>query len=120
MAVTYRVLVGIDYPTGRCEAGEETSALPPKSIKWLLEDGLIQPSDEPLREFVVPAAVVVTEVTSPDPDAPAKPVRGKASSATLSAAEQQVAPTADPTPIDVEAAAEPALKPAAASDAPKE
>jgi len=42
----YRVLVGIDYPPDkRAEAGTLVSDLPEKSAKWLLEQGLIEPSD---------------------------------------------------------------------------
>lgn len=43
---SYRALTGLDYPPDRrIEAGEIASDLPPKSIKWLLEQGLIEPTD---------------------------------------------------------------------------
>ena len=39
----YRAVVGIDYPPNkRVEAGEIASDLPGDSIKWLLEQGLIE------------------------------------------------------------------------------
>ena len=42
----YRVLVGIDYPPNkRAEIGEVVSDLPGDSIKWLLEQGLIESAD---------------------------------------------------------------------------
>ena len=104
MAMMYRALVGIDYPGGRVEAGDETDALPPKAAKWLSDDGLIQPASEPVGEPLPVTAVVVTEVSSPDPDGPAKPSRqSKAASA-------PEAPVVD----------EPAPTPPAAPDAPEE
>lgn len=58
---TYRVLTGINFPATaaalkkakagkaldpeemtRVEAGEKTDAIPAESVKWLLEDGLIE------------------------------------------------------------------------------
>lgn len=42
----YRATVGIDYPPNkRVEAGEIVSDLPGDSIKWLLEQGLIESPD---------------------------------------------------------------------------
>ena len=40
----YKVNVGIDYPKGRAEAGSivDGSDLPPQSIKWLTEQGIIE------------------------------------------------------------------------------
>lgn len=56
----YRVLVGIDYPPDkRAESGTIVSDIPEKSAKWLLEQGLIEPSDgkakkiEPVIEPVI-------------------------------------------------------------------
>lgn len=41
----YRVLVGLDYPPDRrVEAGHIVDDLPGKSVKWLLEQGLIEPA----------------------------------------------------------------------------
>lgn len=62
MAVAYRALVGVDYPGGRCEAGDESDALPAKSVKWLLEQGLIERVDagapsELLRLFTLVSVV---------------------------------------------------------------
>jgi hypothetical protein len=43
---SYRVLVGLDYPPGkRAEAGDVVSDLPEKSIKWLLSQNKIEPTD---------------------------------------------------------------------------
>lgn len=43
----YRATVGIDYPPNkRVEAGEVVSDLPGESIKWLLEQGLIESPDK--------------------------------------------------------------------------
>jgi hypothetical protein len=42
----YRVTTGLDYPPNkRAEAGDVVSDLPPKSIKWLREQGLIEQVD---------------------------------------------------------------------------
>lgn len=42
----YRTIVGIDYPPDkRAEANTLVSDIPEKSAKWLLEQGLIEPSD---------------------------------------------------------------------------
>jgi hypothetical protein len=42
----YRAVVGIDYPPNkRVEAGEVVSDLPGDSIKWLLEQNLIETLD---------------------------------------------------------------------------
>jgi hypothetical protein len=41
----YRVLVGLDYPPDRrAEPGDVVDDLPGKSIKWLTEQGLIEPA----------------------------------------------------------------------------
>jgi len=43
----YRVLVGLDYPPDRrAEPGDVVEDLPGKSIKWLSEQGLIEPADK--------------------------------------------------------------------------
>lgn len=43
----YRVLVGLDYPPDRrAEAGDVVEDLPGKSIKWLTEQGLIEPVEK--------------------------------------------------------------------------
>lgn len=43
----YRAMVGIDYPPNkRVEAGEIVSDLPGDSIKWLLEQNLIESLDK--------------------------------------------------------------------------
>lgn len=44
-ATKYRALVGLDYPPGkRAEAGEVVTDLPDKSIKWLVQQNLIEPA----------------------------------------------------------------------------
>lgn len=41
----YRALVGLSYPPDRrVEAGQIVDDLPGKSVKWLLEQGLIEPA----------------------------------------------------------------------------
>jgi hypothetical protein len=46
-AVKYRVLVGLDYPPDkRAEAGDVVTDLPKPSLKWLLDQGLIEPVTE--------------------------------------------------------------------------
>lgn len=43
----YRVLVGLDYPPDRrAETGDVVDDLPGKSIKWLTEQGLIEPAEK--------------------------------------------------------------------------
>jgi hypothetical protein len=47
-AVKYRALVGLSYPPDRrAEAGDVVDDLPAKSIKWLLEQDLIEPVGKP-------------------------------------------------------------------------
>lgn len=41
----YRTVVGLDTPTKRIEAGEVTSDIPEKDVKWLLSFGYIQTLD---------------------------------------------------------------------------
>lgn len=41
----YRVLTGLNYPPNRrAEPGDVVDDLPGKSVKWLLESGLIEPT----------------------------------------------------------------------------
>jgi hypothetical protein len=61
----YKVLQGISYPPNkRAEVGAVVEDLPPKSIKWLREQGIIEPLDpkakdpEPIQEAVVVDAIV--------------------------------------------------------------
>lgn len=43
-ATKYRALVGLDYPPGkRAEPGDVVSDLPDKSVKWLVNQKLIEP-----------------------------------------------------------------------------
>jgi len=42
----YRVLQGIDYPPNkRAEAGEIVTDLPPQSVKWLLDSGIVEDAE---------------------------------------------------------------------------
>ena len=62
----YRVLQGIDFPPDRrVEAGEVVDDLPPKAIKWLREQGLIELEDaNSTDEFSSAKNVVVLEKTA--------------------------------------------------------
>jgi chromosome segregation and condensation protein ScpB len=45
---TYRVLAGISYPPNkRAEIGDVVDDLPSRSIKWLLEAGVVEQVDTP-------------------------------------------------------------------------
>lgn len=65
----YKILQGIDYPPDkRAEVGDIVEDLPPRSIKWLREQNLIEAVDsktkdpDPVVEFEpTPAAVDATE-----------------------------------------------------------
>ncbi len=40
---TYKVLIGIDYPPNkRAEIGDVVSDIPAKSVKWLLDQGIVE------------------------------------------------------------------------------
>lgn len=61
---SYRVLVGLDYPPDRrAEPGDVVDDLPGKSIKWLTDQGLIEPADRASK----PAAVKPAEKAAPKP-----------------------------------------------------
>lgn len=47
MPDTYLALVGLSFYGQRVEAGELTGELPADSVGWLLEQGCIEPADEP-------------------------------------------------------------------------
>lgn len=71
MAVVYRALVGIDYPGGRVEAGDTTDGIPAKSVKWLAEQGLIEPvTGKPGKAPRTGAAVDPDVDTTPATNAP--------------------------------------------------
>ena len=64
----YRAVVGIDYPPNkRAEAGDVVTDLPGDSIKWLLEQGLIESTDgkktTKVEEVVAPVVEEVKEET---------------------------------------------------------
>lgn len=51
----YRVLQGIDYPPNkRAEVGEVVTDLPPQSVKWLLESGVIEDTSKPVKKVETP------------------------------------------------------------------
>lgn len=61
----YRAVVGIDYPPNkRAEAGEIVSDLPGDSIKWLLEQNLIEALDKKATSKQTP---VVEEIVIKEP-----------------------------------------------------
>jgi len=44
VAAQYRVIVGVDYPPDRrAEPGDVVDDLPGKSIKWLVDQGIVEP-----------------------------------------------------------------------------
>ena len=55
---TYKALTGLDYgkPSKRVEAGELVSDLPAGSVKWLLEQNLIELADGKTTAKVVAPA----------------------------------------------------------------
>jgi len=50
----YRVLVGVDYAGKRAEPGEIVSDLPPKSVGWLTEQGIVEKADGKPTEAPAP------------------------------------------------------------------
>lgn len=47
---TYKVLVGIDYSGKRVEPGALVSDLPPKSVSWLVAQGVVEATETVTRE----------------------------------------------------------------------
>lgn len=76
--VNYKALVGLDYPPDRrVEAGEIVSDIPSASLKWLVDQGLVEissgtPTPTPSAPVVDPTPPVDTPATDPVPpvDAP--------------------------------------------------
>lgn len=63
----YRVLSGIDYPPNkRAEAGQVVSDLPPQSVKWLLESGVIEDASKPAKKVEEPK-IEAPKVETPAP-----------------------------------------------------
>ena len=60
----YKVNVGIDTPTARFEAGQivEHTSLPSKSIKWLIDQGVVEPAGKDLA----PASAFASEEEGDD------------------------------------------------------
>jgi hypothetical protein len=42
MATTYKVLTGIDYAGKRAEPGDLVTDIPPRSVTWLVAQGIIE------------------------------------------------------------------------------
>lgn len=69
MSTRYRALVGLDYPPDRrVEPGEVSSDIPAKSVKWLLDAGLIE---------AVGASGKPTPAPTPEPDPEPTPEDGE-------------------------------------------
>ena len=69
----YRAMVGIDYPPNkRVEAGDVVSDLPGDSIKWLLEQGLIESLDGKTKTKVEEPKVEEPVVETPIEETPAE------------------------------------------------
>lgn len=66
----YKVLQGISYPPNkRAEVGAIVEDLPPRSIKWLREQGIIEPLDPKTKDPDVqpePQPVVVDAIEKED------------------------------------------------------
>ena len=62
----HRVLIGIDYAGKRAEPGAIVDDIPTRSISWLLEQGVIEPTTEPRKEDDV------KPVKSREPESPIK------------------------------------------------
>lgn len=66
---TYRVLAGISYPPNkRAEIGDVVTDLPPRSIKWLSDAGVIEQVDTPKKPAAnrVPAEEMFADVNEFD------------------------------------------------------
>lgn len=59
----YRVNVGIDYAGRRAEPGDQVDDIPTRSVKWLLEQGIIE-------EVAKPAQPVKTQSEPPKSPTP--------------------------------------------------
>jgi len=64
----YKVLQGIDYPPNkRAEVGDVVEDLPPRSIKWLREQAIIEPVDPKTKDpEPQPEPVVVDAIAKDD------------------------------------------------------
>jgi hypothetical protein len=45
----YKVLTGVSYADKQVPAGTVVSDLPAKSVTWMLDQGLIEPADDPIK-----------------------------------------------------------------------
>lgn len=46
----YRVVRGITYGKNRAEAGDVVSDIPASSVKWLVEQGIVEPVTKPTKQ----------------------------------------------------------------------
>jgi hypothetical protein len=68
--MAYRVLVGIDYPPDkRADAGDVVNDLPPKSVRWLLAQGIIEDTSGKPTVFPPEEEEVETDPEDAAPDA---------------------------------------------------
>lgn len=74
----YLLNAGLDYPPNRrAEAGDIVEDLPAKSIKWLREQGIIEPYDASAKaavEVEPEVEEVVAEEPTPEPTLDAKEI----------------------------------------------
>ncbi len=62
MATSYKVLVGIDYPPNkRAEAGDVVSDIPASSVKWLLDEGIIETVETTSKKKSAPVVEEIVE-----------------------------------------------------------
>ena len=110
---SYNVLVGLDTPTTRYEIGAVATDIPAESVKWLLDQGIIEPADTPKKAPKTPD----TPADAPAPDAPAAPVTVETPAPT----DAPAAPTGETPVVDPSLAQAPVVDtaaPVAATDAP--
>jgi hypothetical protein len=65
---TYRVLVGLDYAGKRVEPGTVVEDLPPKSVSWLVAQGVVEKVDASVKS----AAPTPEPVKPREPESPSK------------------------------------------------
>ena len=71
---TYRVLNGIEYNAKRVEIGESADDIPAGSLKWLVDQGVIElvTTNSGVQVAQVPPVVALTPVVAPAPVDPIK------------------------------------------------
>jgi len=66
----YRVLIGIDYAGKRVEPGTVVDDLPPKSVSWLVAQGVIEKADVSVAADAAPKPV--EPIKPREPQSPSK------------------------------------------------